>query len=436
MRNILRDFADFKTKGSEFPILTKHLRFWRFVLYLGLGIAALKSESAYALIYHGVATPVDGSNAWVVTIETTAVYHTNDFGLTWNEVGIPTIRDFFDVFFLTPDSGWTCGRSGDIWRTMDGGSTWERTNLGGPKHAARIRFVDGEFGWAAGGDIVQLRTFTGGAEWEQVFLHSPPFPTGDTAEFQGVWFVDHNYGFLVAGHWPVGDSFLGGQGLIARTTNGGDSWIILRRDTTYDFYDVFFADYNSGWVVGGDDRNFRAVVLHTQDGGNSWVEQNLPSGARFLRALRFVSPTHGWACGRNGTIIHTSDGGNNWILQNSGAESTFFDIDFADSLHGMAAGNGVVVRTTDGGEHWYPGSPGVQEGKEPRGKRSLNSTIISNFLILSPEICSPFSEITLLDVSGCKRLNLYLGVNDMTCLKPGVYFIRGGLGLKKVLLVR
>ncbi len=407
----------------------------KFLLFV-FGLTLLLCRAS-ALIYHGVATPAGSSDAWVVTIETTLVYHTTDFGWTWNEENILTVRDFFDVFFLTPDSGWTCGRSGDIWRTTDGGNTWERKNLGGPKHAARIRFVDGEFGWAAGGDYVQLRTITGGDVWEQVFLPRPPFPLVDTAEYQGVWFVDHNYGFLVAGHWPVGDSFLGGQGVIARTTNGGDSWIILRRDTTYDFYDVFFADYNSGWVVGGDDRNFRAVVLHTSDGGNSWVEQNLPSGARFLRALRFVSPTHGWACGRNGTIIHTSDGGNNWVLQNSGAESTFLDIDFADSLRGMAAGNSAVVVTTDGGEYWSVSLIGIKEQKSNSQFPKSGGNIVRDVLFLPFDsgVKHPASSF-LIDILGQMVMNLYLGPNDISALRPGVYFIYQKADAKKVLIVK
>ncbi|MGC9110482.1 MAG: WD40/YVTN/BNR-like repeat-containing protein [candidate division WOR-3 bacterium] len=386
---------------------------------------------AQGLIYHGVATPPVSQHAWVVTIETTAVFHTPNLGATWDSVNIPTVRDFFDVFFLTPDSGWTCGRAGDIWATTDGGSSWTRQNLGGPKHAARIRFVDGEFGWAAGGDIVQLRTTNGGAEWQQIFLPVPPFPAGDSAEFQGVWFVDHSYGWLVAGHWPAGDTFLGGQGLIVRTTNGGDSWEIVYRDTTYDFYDVYFADRNNGWVVGGDDRNFQAIVLHTTDGGVSWVPDNIPEGAKFLRAVKFVSPSCGWACGRSGTIIHTTDG-SNWVLQHSNADSTLFDIDFADASTGMAAGNGITIVTTDGGEHWVPVLVGIQEpfltGRMP----------FHPALILQNQLwCS--TEGVLIDISGRKVRRLGSGMNDIGSLIPGVYFIvynepRFGLNHQKVII--
>lgn len=408
-------------------------------LVLVLGFLTIFSSS-WALIFHGVATPPGGQHAWVVTIETTGVFHTTDFGSSWEPVDIPTIRDFFDVFFLTPDSGWTSGRSGDIWRTIDGGDSWSRVNLGGPKHAARIRFFDPEFGWAAGGDIVQLKSTTGGAEWEQIFLRVPPFPSGDTAEFQGVWFVDRNYGWLVAGHWPSGDTFLGGQGVIARTRDGGsaENWEVVRRDNNYDFYDVYFADSLRGWVVGGDDRNFRAVVLHTIDGGNTWVEQTVPAEARFLRALKFVSPTKGWVCGRNGTIIHTSDGGNTWVSQISGADSTLFDIDFADSLRGMASGNGVVVRTIDGGATWQVCFSGIgEEGNSQldKGKVIKCAATIGRritFILdgvrgnVPIEIYDLFGrQVTLLTAGSNAKVVVWNGRGfDGQPVKSGVYFAR------------
>ncbi|MEO0025589.1 MAG: YCF48-related protein [candidate division WOR-3 bacterium] len=388
---------------------------------------------ANGLIYHGIATPSGGVHAWVVTIETTAVLHSGNFGSSWDTVEVPTIRDFFDVFFYTSDSGWTCGRAGDIWGTTDGGVTWTRQNLGGPKHAARIRFVDGEFGWAAGGDIVQLRTTNGGAEWQQVFLPVPPFPSGDTAEFQGVWFVDHDYGWLVAGHWPAGDTFQGGQGLIAKTTDGGENWQIVRRDTTYDFYDVYFADYSNGWVVGGNDRNFQAVVLYTSDGGNSWIQQQVPPDARFLRAVKFINRNYGWACGRNGTIIHTSDGGNTWVLQNSGADSTLFDIDFADTLRGMAAGNGVVVVTTDGGQHWSSTLIGIEDpGIQWNFKRAQSAVILNRTLFC-------VTSGILIDIAGQKLCELYPGENNLNGLRSGVYFfipnsLMNNAGIMKVII--
>jgi len=312
------------------------------------------------LVYHGVATPPGAMNAWVVTIETTAVFHTTNFGTNWESQEILTIRDFFDVFFLDESRGWICGRVGVIYYTPDAGDTWMRQNLGGPKFATRIRFVDENHGWAAGGEAIMLYTANGGSTWEMNFFPNPPYPS-DTVDFQGLYMEDANTGWLVAGRFPEGDTFAYGQGYITRTTDGGTNWELQRRDTLYDFYDVAFPSSGTGVVVGGDDRTMDAVILRTTDNGDNWTEVAAPAEAKFLRALKFVDQDLGFACGRNGTIIRTTDAGLTWTKQPVSVDTTLFDIDFADSLHGMVAGNSVVLYTTDGGGTWIRGLGGVSE---------------------------------------------------------------------------
>ncbi len=314
--------------------------------------------------YHGVAVAPDGMNSWVVTIETTLVFHSSDFAATWEEQEVLTIRDFFDVCFLDDMTGWTCGRLGDIWHTENGGDSWYRQNLGGPKFATRVRFYDDNIGWAAGGEAIMLYTTNGGSEWQMTFFPNPPFPS-DTVDFYGVHFHHPDTGWLVAGRFPSGDTFARGQGYITRTVDGGANWELVRRDTVYDLYDVFFLDGSNGWVVGGNDQTMDGVVLRTTNGGTDWSEQSLPSGTKFLRSLAFVGGQHAWACGRNGTIIHSSDGGTSWERQGTPVDTTLFDIEFADTLRGMVAGNSVVLYTTDGGEHWIRGLGAVGEGREP-----------------------------------------------------------------------
>lgn len=329
---------------------------------LGLLVALVCSGSAPALIYHGVALAPDGQNGWVVTIETTAVYHTTDGGANWEPQNVPTVRDFFDVFFLDGLSGWTCGRIGDIWHTTNGGNDWYRQNLGGPKFATRMQFIDENFGWAAGGEAILMHSTNGGSEWQLEFFPNPPYPSS-IVDFQGLSLLGPNNGWLVAGRYPEGDSFWGGQGYIVHVRADADSFIknLVRLDTTYDFFGVDFVNEQTGWVVGGYDRNMRAVVLHTTNGGATWTEQSLPPSAKYLRAVDFVDAENGWACGRHGTIIRTSDGGATWVAQYCPADTTLFDIQFVDATRGLCAGNSLVLYTTDGGEHWIRSMGGVAE---------------------------------------------------------------------------
>ncbi len=327
-------------------------------------ILAIVVGFAAADVFHGVAVAPNGQDAWVVTIESTGVYRSPDFGTNWLGQEIPTVRDFFDVFFLDELKGWTCGRVADIWATTDGGANWARQNLGGPKFATRIQFLDDQNGWSAGGAAIMLKTTNGGTDWNMVFFNNPPYPS-DTVDFYGLAFASADTGWLVAGRYPEGDTFAGGQGYITKTTDNCASWTLQLKDTVYDFFDVKCASGQEAWAVGGNDRTMNAVVLHTTDGGTNWQSQNMPTGSRLLRAVDFVG-NHGWACGRNGTIIHTSDRGQTWQAQASNVDTTLFDIEFADTLRGMIAGNSVVLVTTDGGNTWYRGLGAVGETPFPQ----------------------------------------------------------------------
>jgi hypothetical protein len=51
-------------------------------------------------------------------------------------------------------------------------------------------------------------------------------------------------------------------------------------------------------------------------------------------------------------------------------------------------------------------------------------TIVRGILNLQSATCNLGSEVALLDISGRKILNLKPGANDVSCLSPGVYFVR------------
>src|SRR5262249_3840074 len=64
-----------------------------------------------------------------------------------------------------------------------------------------------------------------------------------------------------------------------------------------------------GWAVGKN-----GTILHTSDGGITWVPQN-SSTSNELEGVSFPDPNNGWAVGEHGTIVHTGDGGLTWARQ-------------------------------------------------------------------------------------------------------------------------
>jgi photosystem II stability/assembly factor-like uncharacterized protein len=329
-----------------------------------LGIALLLCAAAAelgALNWHGCALAPDGQRAWVATIDTTLIFRTEDAGLNWSKVGLDSLtnHDFFDVFFLDSLNGWTCGTLAEVQHTTDGGNNWVWQGFGASKFFTRIQFLDPTHGWAAGGSAIMGRWEEGSATWIQTFM--PHSVHADTADFYGISFTDTLHGWMCAGRYPAGDTFQRGQGYIVNTTDGGYSWNRLVRDTVYDYFDIEFADTLTGWVVGGDDQTMQAYIAHTTDGGVTWAAQPTSPGAGMLRGLCFKGPNLGWAVGKYGTILHTDNGGGFWMAQVSGVDSTLFDVDFSDSLHGIASGFNAVVYTSDGGLTWTPCRVGIAE---------------------------------------------------------------------------
>jgi len=69
-----------------------------------------------------------------------------------------------------------------------------------------------------------------------------------------------------------------------------------------------------------------------------------------LLGVHFIDKEEGWAVGNKGVIIHTRDGGKTWVSQDSGAIDPFLDVYFIDSKRGWAVGFGPIARTEDGGK--------------------------------------------------------------------------------------
>jgi len=379
-----------------------------------LALALLWGLPAQAEIWHGCALAPNANDAWVAAIDTVEVWQTQNFGSSWQFREILTNHDFFDVFFLDNLNGWTCGTIAEVQHTTDGGNTWQWQGFGASKFFTRIQFLDLTHGWAAAGSAIMGRWDEAGATWQQIILPYPDF-SADTCDFYGISFVDTLHGWMCAGRYPSGDTLIGGQGYIAYTSDGGFTWSLLVRDTTHDYFDCRFADLNTGWVVGGDDRTMQAYIGKTTDGGLTWSGQVLSSSG-MLRGVDFVSPQQGWAVGKFGTVLHTSDGGANWNPQVSGVDSTLFDVDFVDSLYGMASGYQAVIFTSDGGETWQQSMVGIAGGQptgrpaQPRPAMAVSPNLCRGVALIRAELPQPGgAEITVLDIRGRRIRTLFTG---------------------------
>jgi photosystem II stability/assembly factor-like uncharacterized protein len=178
------------------------------------------------------------------------------------------------------------------------------------------------------------------------------------------WFVQRDFGFrallrpifaLDTKHVWVGFS---------RSTDGGNNWhdSISTYPDHPEYTQITFFDSLSGVAVG-------TIPGTTTDGGNTWTSHDSIPESLYPTKLSFPTRTQGWAScvgfpgvSDAGTIIHTTDGGATWVFQNPPPPMQNFppmgSVEFLDSLNGFAY-RGRMYTTTDGGDSWvfHPDSP-------------------------------------------------------------------------------
>ena len=98
----------------------------------------------------------------------------------------------------------------------------------------------------------------------------------------------------------------------------------------------------------------RGHILLSDDSGVTWRQVAAPTRAT-LTAVAFVDPVRGWAVGHDAVVLHSADGGESWVEQYSDPdfETPLMDVLFSDADTGFAVGAyGLFLETVDGGDTW------------------------------------------------------------------------------------
>jgi photosystem II stability/assembly factor-like uncharacterized protein len=211
-----------------------------------------------------------------------------------------------------------------------------------------IDFLNVDTGWYVGGRRIRMTT-NQGIDW--VVRDYPPF--GSEPNYYSVYFADRNSGF-VAG---VRDN----KAYIINTTNSGVNWqqIYFSIQTEKDIIGQFWFNDHTGWFFGIN------TLLKTTNAGANFQDyyQNVPptsNGSNGLLGMNFIDEMTGWISGSNvdhKNMYKTTNGGENWVFQDNPVTQFQFaqldDVMFIDSNRGWAGGySGQIITTTNGGINW------------------------------------------------------------------------------------
>jgi photosystem II stability/assembly factor-like uncharacterized protein/Leucine-rich repeat (LRR) protein len=248
------------------------------------------ANTGYAVgLYETILKTIDGGNTW------NNLYETANFG-SWNS-----------VFFVDSNTGWIGRTNGTIWKTIDGGASWTPQSSSTSGSIASMYFISAEVGWFITTDGWVFNTTDGGDAWNLQHYSS--------YYLRAIHFVNASTGWIS-----------GWNGHLLKTVDGGNTWTASSNGTE-DQSDIFFIDETTGWVLYGNN------ILKSMDGGSSWVEQY--AGDNKLADLKFVDALTGWAISFSGDILHTKDGGATWLLQSNSVTASLQAIDVIRSEEGV-----------------------------------------------------------------------------------------------------
>jgi len=240
-------------------------------------------------------------------------------GDSW-QVSKPIItgENLVSVYFKDEMEGWVVGSSGTFMHTTDGGSKWETLELGTKKFLKKILFTDENHGIIIGEESSYYYTVNGGRVWKK-----------------------------------------GLSGITGETY--GDPFALEMFD------DICFAgeDKAVGWIAGE-----MGLVLKTEDGGVTWVEQKLPTNVN-LNSVSVQDKDRAWIGGQQGLLFSTADGGKTWkrveIFVGESMEPVKqqifmvkllpfgeggYSLSESRAWHLYVLGDGLAVNSYDNGRSW------------------------------------------------------------------------------------
>ncbi|MCB1060426.1 MAG: hypothetical protein KDB65_09355 [Calditrichaeota bacterium] len=236
----------------------------------------------------------------------------------WVIQNCATTRPLNDIHFADSLVGWVCGGSGVLRRTVDGGQTWLTTSSQISFEIRAIHCYDSLTAIAAVAGL--RRTSDAGESWDQVVEF-----VGET--INRLYFYDSMHAFAV-----------GEDGLIAKSVDGGLTWEIKTSPFEAATYkDIHSPDGLTYYAVASEGQ-----IAKSDDGGETWHPLNLLH-APVLSSIRSMAPLEILVTTADSRLLHSVDGGDTWVYYSVDEGHYFNTLLMETDGSGWFAGTGNAV---------------------------------------------------------------------------------------------
>jgi len=205
--------------------------------------------------------------------------------------------------------------------------TWNSQSSGTYENLNGIFLVNSYIGYAVGNNGVVLKTTNGGQYWD---IKSFPASTSNLS----VYFQNAMTGF-------VGNQ----DANVYKTVDGGNSWEVNGSASTYAITSISMPSVSAGYC--GD---HYSNLQKSTDNGQTWLTLTTTPG--YDAKIFFMNENRGWLVDNYGYVYSTANAGLNWSNVRISTD-TISSVYFITSSIGYVAGDsGRVFKTVNGGTNW------------------------------------------------------------------------------------
>ncbi|HEY9166599.1 MAG TPA: YCF48-related protein [Candidatus Kryptonia bacterium] len=213
---------------------------------------------------------------------------------------------------------------------------WRPLSTGYNLSLYSVQFFDTLSGIITGDDGLLLRTTDGGQNWNANLDYYNYYPA-----LFSISLYNNSSGWIS-----------GRYGTLLQTTDKGQTWTPKDGFSSsvggYWLSHVAFLNDTVGWMCGGTDALFR-----TKFGDGYWTKEYVSRAPYALGHLYTKDFASGYLTGDAGIAVKTTDHGYSWTTLNTGVSATLENVTFVNDLTGWIVGDSTtILKTTDGGTSW------------------------------------------------------------------------------------